>query len=148
MKTIEEVKEYFKNAKVVECLGDGKHYKVDLRTLHVECEMYCLLTINNEHDSNDILLTSLNKEGFAKIIEYKDQSIKIGDMVLVSKGRSVDSEYLDGQIVEVEEVSKNCITLKGHNGGCHRDELTKIEKDEKLYTLKEECHKYIGAQTR
>jgi hypothetical protein len=97
MKTIEEVKEFFKNAKVVECLLNKNYVelsKVDVLRIYKYNGIfkidYCL-------DKGRIGFITYTKhlwnkdQGFAKIIEYKD---------------------------------------------------------EKLYTLKEECHKYIGAQTR
>ena len=49
MKKIEEVKEHFKNAKVVECLEDGKHFKVDLNSLNIYLGYYYLDSIDREH---------------------------------------------------------------------------------------------------
>jgi hypothetical protein len=89
MKTIEEVKAFYENAKVVECLSDGKHNPIDLDSISQPLSVHSYWVGNGI--KNGITKIYNKDQGFAKIIEYKD---------------------------------------------------------EKLYTLKEECHKYIGAQTR
>lgn len=71
MKKIEEVKEYFKNAKEVRCLSSGVDHDLTkikiIRDIHEYCDGFW---IDAEIESKNILLCE--NDVFAKIIYYKD----------------------------------------------------------------------------
>jgi predicted RNA-binding protein with TRAM domain len=79
MKTTEEVKEHFKNAKEVRCIADGEIYEIDIET-----------TINYEFDnwckSIDNVNVKLSKQyAFAEIISYKENPIQRDEFYYYTK---------------------------------------------------------------
>jgi hypothetical protein len=70
IKTLEEVKEHFKNAKTVKCLEDGRTYLINVKKIEdirygYRCKDLFL--------SNNIMLFDKDTNEFAEIIEYKDE---------------------------------------------------------------------------
>lgn len=70
--SLEGVKEYFKNAKTVICVCDGKKYNVTLNNIK---ELVYNYVIMNDYPDVDLVLWSPSK-GYAEIIEYKDSVLE------------------------------------------------------------------------
>ena len=66
--SLKEVKEYFKNAKIVICVCDGKKYNVTLNNIR---ELVYNYAIMDDCANVDLVLWSPDK-GYAEIVEYKD----------------------------------------------------------------------------
>lgn len=72
--TLEEVKEYFKNAKEVMCLANNYIFEIDFRTLNKKnnngTDNYWCLSKNGSW----ILLWSFLPQNYAEIISYKEET--------------------------------------------------------------------------
>jgi hypothetical protein len=75
---IEEVKEYFKNAKVVECLSENEDYNLNeiniSQEIHLENNCFWIDYLTESDFLCSIELWN-EEQGFAKIIEYKDEKL-------------------------------------------------------------------------
>ena len=70
--SLKEVKEYFKNAKIVICVCDGKKYNVTLNNIK---ELVYNYVIMDDCANVDLVLWSPDK-GYAEIVEYKDSVLE------------------------------------------------------------------------
>lgn len=66
--TLEEVREYFKNAKVVKCLADDQEFTIKLDTIHTHCVDIWVKSI----EKVDIKLHDSTSSKYAEIVEYKN----------------------------------------------------------------------------
>src|SRR6478736_4166053 len=73
--TLEEVKEYFKDAKTIEGIYGNSKYEVNTVKLGVHFDKYNYR--QNEDSEGRELLIWEEKAGYAKIITYKDNDMKI-----------------------------------------------------------------------
>jgi len=85
--TIEEVKEYFKNAKEIKCLGDGKIYDISDWKIYEyqEFDKTCI-NIFKEHkteNANYFVWCYSESRGYAKIISYKEETLPIKKTTLL-----------------------------------------------------------------
>jgi len=82
--TIEEVKQYFKNAKEVRCVSDKKVYDI---TKNITKDIYQFLnSFWIDKDNKDILLYGYgynDKKEYAEIISYKEETLPIKKSVLL-----------------------------------------------------------------
>jgi hypothetical protein len=78
--TLEEVKEYFKNAKTIECLDDKDEYILDLNQ-DFTFKKTCIWLLNQEDKpfsgSNTSCMIWSLESGFAKILTYKEKTFSI-----------------------------------------------------------------------
>ena len=106
--TIEEVKEHFKDAKVVKCLMDSRKWIIDLSSIRVyPKEIWC----HSEGSGAGVKIWDESK-GFAEIIEYKDKPTQI----TVGNKNSTVSDWLKSTFtVDVPkgmEIDKDSIKFK------------------------------------
>lgn len=110
--TLEEVKEYFKNAKEVKCLHDGR--MVDLEKINITKSIHCWLSrvwidyTEGEKEYNLMLWSE--EKGYADIISYKE----------APKTQQKQQEF----IVSFETAGGVSVVLKG----CNMDNINTIVK--------------------
>jgi len=82
---LEEVREYFKNAKEIECLGDGKIYSLDLfpfleigkDKFETGSYLYSKMKIFTTIPNDNYIISWNSSKGYAKIISYKEEAYQI-----------------------------------------------------------------------
>jgi len=97
MKTpkLEEVKEYFKDAKEIKCLGDDKVYDLEkypflVKGIDIEDGSFCFSKYKSLHRNINsyVIAWSYTKEKYAEIITYKNKIMK-SDLSKVKVGDSI-----------------------------------------------------------
>lgn len=102
--TLEEVKEYFKNAKKVRCLFDGKNENYhNKETNFWNKEYWCG---NNLKLWDDI-------KGYAKIISYKEPSTKVRNSILLqlAENNSYSEEILKKEFPQLFDTPTDIISI-------------------------------------
>tara|TARA_B100001146_G_C16190651_1_gene438950 strand:- start:483 stop:953 length:471 start_codon:yes stop_codon:yes gene_type:complete len=81
--TLEEVREYFKDAKVVKCVGDNNEFDVTKFNSLIDAGTeYHFGKENFNDEDNDEFVTLWNEwYGYAKILEYKNQYKKMRKVI-------------------------------------------------------------------
>lgn len=91
--TLEEVKEYFKNAKEVRCLGSLEIFEINFETINEKNNNSTYNYWCFSKNGSWILLWSFFRENYAEIISYKDDTIN--DLVdeFVKEGLNTPNHY-------------------------------------------------------
>ena len=71
-KTLEKVKEHFKNTKTVKCLLNRKIFYIDTKTIHKSNSGYWCYSVSDINKRCNVLLFDKKTNELAEIIEYKD----------------------------------------------------------------------------
>lgn len=142
--TLEEVKEYFKNAKEVMCLANNDIFEIDFRTLNKKnnngTDNYWCLSKNGSW----ILLWSFLRQNYAEIISYKDEtSENIGQIKKDSIVESVINQFKERSEIGIKKYNTtldrtdlNTLDWINHAQQEAMDFVLYLEKLKKEYEVK------------
>lgn len=107
--SLSDVKEYFKDAKTVECLADKKIFEISNLNLVKNNEggdVYYSFDSENHHSNDDYCVCFTNDKGYAKIITKKEPTYQITkeQILELSKTNCANKEYLNEWFPDVFEV--------------------------------------------
>jgi len=75
--TLQEVREYFKNAGIVKCLINGNETDISINIIReIHCDLGCFWVTIEGHKGHHVQLWDENK-GYAKILTYKQPTYTI-----------------------------------------------------------------------
>ena len=141
MKTLEQVKEYFKNAKDVRCLNLKITFKIDIDTIDNKAVNIWCKSINGSF----VQLYDNSTNQFAEIISYKENPIQHDDFnehtkeIIVNDAEIVTPKHYDN--------SKGSLYLFAENNNLNSwefDVIKRIVRCRKKGNFKEDIEKTIN----